>query len=99
MKHLLKILFLIIFFIYLKYDPKNYAKKKREYHANSIIINYFSNFRHINSNKKGNLIFVNCEGIIKDQTKLSDLLLIDDSIFIINGDFYQKNYLNFINKK
>jgi len=25
--------------------------------------------------------------------------LIDDSIFIINDDFYQKNYLNFINKK
>ena len=42
---------------------------------------------------------ISCLGIIQEQTKLSDLVLIDDSIFIINDDFYRKNYLNIINKK
>ena len=98
MEHLLKILFFIIFFIFLKNNPKNYDKKKKKYHVYSII-NYSSNFRYINSTKKGDLIFFKCEGIIQDQAKLSDLVSINDSIFIINDDFYQKNYLNFINKK
>ena len=95
MEHLLKILFFIIYFIFLKHNPKNYDTKKKKYHIYSVI-NYSSNFRHINSTKEGDLIFFKCEGIIH---KLSDLVLIDDSIFIINDDFYQKNYLNFINKK
>ena len=99
MEHLLKILFFIIFFIFLKNNPKNYDKKKKKYHVYSII-NYSSNFRYINSTKEGDLIFLKCEGIIQDdQAKLSDLVSIDDSIFILNDDFYQKNYLNFINKK
>ena len=98
MEHLLKILFFIIFFIFLKHNPKNYDKKKKKYHVYSII-NYSSNFRYINSTKEGDLIFFKCEGIIQDQAKLSDLVSIDDSIFILNDDFYQKNYLNFINKK
>ena len=98
MEHLLEILFFIIFFIFLKHNPKNYDKKKRKYHSYSVI-NYSSNFRYINSTKEGDLIFFKCEGIIQEQTNLSDLVLIDDSIFIINDDFYQKNYLNFINKK
>ena len=98
MEHLLKILFFIIFFIFLKNNPKNYDKKKKKYHVYSII-NYSSNFRYINSTKEGDLIFLKCEGIIQEQTKLSDLVSIDDSIFILNDDFYQKNYLNFINKK
>ena len=98
MEHLLKILFFIIFFIFLKNNPKNYDKKKKKYHVYSVI-NYSSNFKYINSTKEGDLIFFKCEGIIQDQTKLSDLVSIDDSIFILNDDFYQKNYLNFINKK
>ena len=44
--------------------------------------------------KEGDLIF-----FIQDQAKLSDLVSIDDSILILNDGFYQKNYLNFINKK
>ena len=71
---------------------------KKKYHVYSVI-NYSSNFKYINSTKEGDLIFFKCEGIIQEQTNLSDLVLIDDSIFIINDDFYQKNYLNFINKK
>ena len=98
MEHLSKILFFIIFFIFLKNNSKNYDKKKKKYHAYSII-NYSSNFRYINSTKEGDLIFFKCEDIIQDQAKLSDLVSIDDSIFILNDDFYQKNYLNFINKK
>ena len=97
MEHLLKILFFIIFFIFLKHNSKNYDKNEK-YHVYSVI-NYSSNFRYINSTKEGDLIFFKCEGIIQEQTNLSDLVLIDDSIFIINDDFYQKNYLNFINKK
>ena len=97
MEHLLKILFFIIFY-FSKHNPKNYDKKKKKYHIYSVI-NFSSNFRHINSSKEGDLIFFKCEGIIESQAKLSDLVLIDDSIFIINDDFYQKNYLNFINKK
>ena len=72
--------------------------KKEEYHVYSVI-NYSSNFRYINSTKEGDLIFIKCEGIIQDQTKLSYLFLIDDSTFIINNDFYQKNYLIYINIK
>ena len=45
--------------------------------------------------KEGDLIFFKCEGIIQAQTKLSDLVLIDDSIFIINDDFYQKKLFKF----
>ena len=98
MEHLLKILFFIIFFIFFKRNPKNYDKKKKKYHVYSVI-NYSSNFRFINFTKEGDLIYFKCEGIIQEQTNISDLVLIDDSIFIINDDFYQKNYLNFINKK
>ena len=98
MEHLLKILIFIIFFIFLKHNPKNYDKKKKKYHVHSVI-NYSSNFKYINSIKEGDLIFFKCEGIIQDQVKLFDLVLNDDSIFIINDDLYQKNYLNFINKK
>ena len=84
--------------IYQEGIQKNNDKKKKKYHIYSVI-NYSSNFKYINSTKEGDLIFFKCEGIIQDQVKLSDLVLIDDSIFIINDDFYQKNYLNFINKK
>ena len=94
MEHLLKILFFIIYFIFLKHNPKNYDTKKKKYHIYSVI-NFSSNFRHINSSKEGDLIFFKCEGRIQDHAKLSDLVLIDD----INNNFYQKNYLNFINKK
>ena len=98
MEHILKFLFFIIFFIFLKHNPKNNDKKKKKYLVYSVI-NYSSNFKYINSTKEGDLIFFKCVCIIQDQVKLSDLVLIDDSIFIINDDFYQKNYLNFINKK
>ena len=98
MEHLLKFLFFIIFFIFLNHNPKNYDKKKKKYHIYSVI-NYSSNFKYINSTKEDDLIFFKYEGIIQDQAKLSDLVSIDDSIFILNDDFYQKNYLNFINKK
>ena len=81
MEHLLKILFFIIYFIFLKHNPKNYDTKKKKYHICSVI-NFSSNFRHINSSKEGDLIFFKCEGIIESQAKLSDLVLIDDSIFI-----------------
>ena len=50
------------------------------------MINY-SNFRIINSTKKGDLIFVICKYIIQAQSKLSYLFLINDSVFIINNDF------------
>jgi len=43
--------------------------------------------------------FFKCEGIIQDQTTISDLVLIDYSIFIMNDYFYQKNDLYLINKK
>ena len=72
--------------------------KKKKYDVYSII-NYSSNFRYINSTKEGDLIFFKCEGIIHVQANLSDLVSIDDSIFIIKDDFYQNNYLNFINRK
>ena len=99
MEHLLKILFFIIFFIFLNHNLKNYDKKKKKYHVYSVI-NYSSNFKYINSTKEGDLIFFKYEGIIQDdQAKLSDLVSIDDSIFILKDDFYQKNYLNFINQK
>ena len=52
MEHFLKILFFVIFFIFLKNNPKNYDKKK--YYVYSII-NYSSNFRYINSTKEGDL--------------------------------------------
>ena len=42
MEHLLKFLFFIIFFIFLKHNPKNYDKKKKKYHVYSVI-NYSSN--------------------------------------------------------
>ena len=98
MEHLLKILFFVIFFIFLKNNPKNNDKKKKKYHVYSFI-NYSSNFKFINSKKEEDLIFFKCEGIIQTQANLSNLISIDDSIFILNDDFYQKNYLNFINKK
>ena len=89
MERLLKILFFIIFFIFLRNNQKNYDKKKKKYHVYSVI-SYSSNFRYINSIKEGYLIFFKLEGIIQDQVKLSDLVLIDDSIFIINDDFIKK---------
>ena len=73
MEHLLKFLFFIIFFIFLKHNPKNYDKKKKKYHVYSVI-NYSSNFRYINSTKEGDLIFFKCEGIIQEQINLSDLV-------------------------
>ena len=65
--------------------------KKKQYHAYSVI-NYSSNFRYINYIKEGDLIFFKCERIIQDRTTSSDLELADDSIFLINDDFYHKNY-------
>ena len=94
MEHLLKILFFIIFFIFLKNNPKNYDKKKKKYHVYSVI-NYSSNFRYINSTKEGDLIFFKYEGIIQDQAKLSDLVSIEDSIFIINDEFLSKKLFKF----
>ena len=66
-------------------NPKNYDKKMKEYHVYTFI-NYPTNFRYINSTKEGDLIFVKCEGTIKDQITLYNLVLIDDSIFLINDD-------------
>ena len=71
MEHFLKILFFIIFFIYLKHNPNNNDIKKKKYHVYSVI-NYSSNFRYINSTKEGDLIFSKCEGIIQEKAKLSD---------------------------
>ena len=66
MEHLLKILFFVIFFIFLKNNPKNYDKKNKKYHVYSVI-NYSSNFKYINSTEEVYLIFFKCilEQIIK----------------------------------
>ena len=57
MEHNLKILFFIIFFIFIKHNLKNHDKKKKKYHVYSII-NYSTNFKYVNSKKEGDLIFL-----------------------------------------
>ena len=47
--------------------------KRIKYRAFSAI-NYSSNFRYINSTKEGDIIFYKYQGIIQDQTTLSDLV-------------------------
>ena len=47
-------------------------------------------FSYINSAKEGDSIFFKYEGKIQDQTTLSDLVIIDGSIFLINDDFIKK---------
>ena len=49
----------------------------------------------MNSTKEGYLIFFKCKGIIQDQAKLSDLVSIEDSIFIINDEFLSKKLFKF----
>jgi len=91
-EHLLKILFFIVFFIILKHNPKNYEKKERV--SCLFRYNYSINFKYVNALKERDVIFFKCEGNIKEQTKFSNLVFFDNSIFLINDDFYRKNFLN-----
>ena len=88
------IVFLLIFifpFIYLKQKKIKKSQNNKIYPV-FIITKNSSSFKHVMQTKEGELISFQCQGEIEymGYSNYND--------FLLNSNFYQKNYIKYINK-